>query len=79
MRVNIIDILKIDIERSEKKIFADSNVHNWLNKVKVLIIELHDRYKKGGSYYFFKAISKYYWHFTFRGENLIFIREQENL
>lgn len=70
-----IDLLKIDIEGAEKEVFAAPDVDEWLPKVKVLTIELHDRMKRGCSYEFFKAISKYKWFFTFRGENLIFIRD----
>ena len=70
-----IDLLKIDIEGAEKEVFAAPDVDEWLSKVKVLVIELHDRMKLGGSYEFFKAVSKYKWFFAFRGENLIFIRE----
>ena len=70
-----IDLLKIDIEGAEREIFAASDVDEWLPKVKVLTIELHDRMKLGCSYEFFKAVSKYNWFFAFRGENLIFIRE----
>ena len=69
-----IDILKIDIEGAEKEVFAAPDVDEWLPKVKVLIIELHDRMKRGCSYEFFKAVSKYKWFFAFRGENLIFIQ-----
>ncbi len=70
-----IDILKLDIEGSEKEVFAAPDVDEWLPKVKLLVIELHDRMKLGCSYEFFKAVSKYKWFFAFRGENLIFIRE----
>lgn len=70
-----IDLLKVDIEGAEKEVFSAPNVDEWLPKVKVLIIELHDRMKRGCSYEFFKAISKYKWFFAFRGENLIFICE----
>ena len=70
-----IDLLKIDIEGAEKEVFAAPDVDKWLSKVKVLVIELHDRMKLGCSYEFFKAVSKYRWFFAFRGENLIFIRE----
>lgn len=72
-----IDLLKIDIEGAEKEVFGAEDVHDWLSKVKVLTIELHDRMKRGCSYEFFKAISNYKWFFAFRGENLIFIREKE--
>ena len=70
-----IDLLKIDIEGAEKEVFGAPDVNEWLPKVKVLTIELHDRMKLGCSYEFFKAVSKYNWFFAFRGENLIFIRE----
>ena len=71
-----IDLLKVDIEGAEKEVFAAPDVDEWLSKVKVLTIELHDRMKLGCSYEFFKTISKYKWFFAFRGENLIFIREK---
>lgn len=71
-----IDLLKIDIEGAEKEVFSAPNVDEWLAKVKVLVIELHDRMKKGCSRAFFTAMSKYDWHFEFRGENLIFMREE---
>ena len=70
-----IDLLKIDIEGAEKEVFSAPDVDNWLSKVKVLVIELHDRMKKGCSRAFFTAIYKYDWHFELRGENLIFMRE----
>lgn len=72
-----IDILKIDIEGAEKEVFAAPDVDDWLSKVNVLVIELHDRMKRGCSYELFKAVSKYHWFFAFRGENLIFIREDK--
>jgi FkbM family methyltransferase len=44
--VNSIDILKIDIEGAEFELFTH-NCDSWLVKVKVMIIELHDRLKTG--------------------------------
>lgn len=79
-----IDLLKVDIEGAEKEVFSENNldagggvetVHDWLPKVKVLTIELHDRMKSGCSRAVFSAISKYDYYFTMRGENLVFIRE----
>lgn len=69
-----IDLLKIDIEGAEKEVFSAPDVDEWLPKVKVLTIELHDRYKRGCSYAFFKAISKYHWFHAYNGENIILIR-----
>lgn len=70
-----IDLLKVDIEGAEKEVFSAPDVDEWLPKVKVLTIELHDRMKRGCSHEFFKAVAKYKWFFALRGENLIFIRE----
>ena len=75
-----IDLLKMDIEGAEKEVFSENNlngggVYEWLPKVKVLTIELHDRMKRGCSRALFNAISKYDYFFSMRGENLIFIRE----
>lgn len=70
-----IDLLKMDIEGAEKEVFGAPNVDEWLSKVKVLVIELHDRMKKGCSRAFFSSMSRYDWHFELRGENLIFMRE----
>lgn len=49
-----IDILKLDVEGSEKKLF-ECNYGSWLNKVDTIIIELHDRFEPGCSEVFFKA------------------------
>ncbi len=66
-----IDILKIDIEGSEKELF-EKDFENWLSITKVLIIELHDGLKKGASKSFFKAITKYDFRMIRKDENLIF-------
>lgn len=70
-----IDILKIDIEGSEKEVFENAE---WLDKVGILIIELHDRMKEGCAENLFKAISNYKYHFELRGENLIFYFKHNN-
>ncbi len=67
-----IDILKIDIEGAEKELF-DSNFHEWIAKTRCIIIELHDNMKKGASQSFFKVISQYNFSYSHRGENLVFI------
>ncbi len=73
--INEIDLLKIDIEGSEKEVFCAGNVDEWLSKVKVLAIVLHDELRAGASYEFFKAISKYRWKFSTCDNVLIFVRE----
>lgn len=69
-----IDILKMDVEGAENEIFS-SGFEQWLPRVKVLMIEVHDRMRRGCSKSLFKAISQYDFTLTVRGENLIFIRE----
>lgn len=66
-----VDLLKIDIEGSEKEVFA-CGYETWLPLVKVLVIELHDRMIPGCSKAFFKAISTFDFSFEVKGENLIF-------
>lgn len=53
-----IDILKIDIEGSEKQLF-DSNYENWLPKTKIIMIETHDRMFPKCSYTVMNTINKY--------------------
>ena len=66
-----IDLLKIDIEGSEKTVF-EHNYESWLPFVKVLVIELHDRMVKGASSAVFEAIGKYDFSFGIKGENIVF-------
>lgn len=68
-----IDILKLDIEGAEKELFSENT--DWLDKVNILIIELHDRMKEGCSKSFYSAIGKYEWNESRRGENLIFVKK----
>ena len=53
--IDKIDILKLDIEGSEKESF-ESNFEFWLSKVQVIIIELNDVIRPGSSKSFFKAM-----------------------
>ena len=66
-----IDILKLDIEGTEKNIF-EKNYESWLPFVRVLIVELHDRMIEGSSEAVFNTISKYNFTKEIKGENHIF-------
>ncbi len=66
-----IDVLKLDIEGSEKEVFEE-NFEKWLPLTRVLIIELHDEMKRGCSRAVFNAVSKYDFSFDTKGENIIF-------
>lgn len=52
-----IDLLKIDIEGSERTLFSE-HYQQWLPKTKMIIIELHDWLIPGCSKPFFEAIQK---------------------
>ena len=71
-KLTTIDILKIDIEGSEKEVFS-SDTEKWLPITRCLIIELHDRMKPGCSQAVFKALSLYNFECSIKGENLVFI------
>jgi FkbM family methyltransferase len=70
-----IDILKIDIEGSEKEVFS-SGYEDWPPKTKCLVIELHDRMKPGCSDSVFAAIGNYNFSKSIKGENLVFINSK---
>ena len=53
-----IDILKIDIEGAEKDLF-EKNYENWLPKVKIIMVETHDRMIPNCSYSVMKAVNDY--------------------
>lgn len=69
-----VDFLKLDIEGSEMNVFA-SDYESWLPKVKLLIVELHEKMRPGCTEVFERAISKYDFTKTVSGENLIYFRE----
>jgi FkbM family methyltransferase len=73
--LNAIDILKMDIEGSEKEVFS-SDYDAWLSRTNCLIIELHDRMKKGCSKTVFEALSKFDFSLSIQGENLVFINNR---
>lgn len=69
--IDSIDLLKIDIEGSEKELF-EINFEQWLPKVRVIIVELHDRMKPGAARSVFSALSNYDFVLSTKGENFIF-------
>ncbi|HJQ67355.1 MAG TPA: FkbM family methyltransferase [Blastocatellia bacterium] len=70
-----IDILKLDIEGAEREVF--SHDPEWLGKVDLLIIELHDHYKPGCSASVYSAISKYDFTEFQKGENLFLVSSRQ--
>ncbi|QOI98462.1 MAG: FkbM family methyltransferase [Flammeovirgaceae bacterium] len=72
--ITSIDILKIDIEGSEKEVFSGDT--GWLRITKCLVIELHDRMKPGCSEAVFGALSRHHFSKRVKGENLVFINQE---
>lgn len=66
-----IDILKVDIEGSEKELF-EYDCDFWLSKTKTLIIEVHDWMNHGAVRAVFSKIINYDFYFVLKGENMIF-------
>lgn len=69
-----IDIVKLDIEGSEKTVFQ-KNYAGWLPFVRVLIVELHDRMVNGCSETVFNALGNYDFSKEINGENHIFFNK----
>jgi FkbM family methyltransferase len=76
MKIQAVDLVKIDIEGAEKEVFEGSD---WINSVRCMMIELHDRYRPGCS----EAVNSVAQGFSKseRGETTFFVRETpvENL
>lgn len=70
--IGIIDILKMDVETAEKKIF-EYGYELWLPKIRYLFIETHDFMDKGCSKAVMNAVYKYDFSLATIGENLVFI------
>lgn len=70
-KLDIIDILKIDIEGAEKEVFSDTE--SWLTRVNMIIIELHERLKPGCNRNFYNG-SNGFDHEWLQGENIFLTR-----
>lgn len=57
-KIETIDILKIDIEGAEKDLF-EKNYENWLPKIKIIMVETHDRMIPKCSYSVMKSLNEY--------------------
>jgi FkbM family methyltransferase len=56
--INSIDVLKMDIEGSEKEVFESCG--NWIDKTNSIIIELHERMKKGCNKSFYRNTKSFH-------------------
>jgi FkbM family methyltransferase len=73
-QIQYIDLLKMDIEGSEKEVFENSS--GWIQKVGVIAVELHERIKIGCRRAFYKATDAFEHEFV-RGEKLTFALRDE--
>jgi FkbM family methyltransferase len=75
-KINRIDLLKIDIETSEKQVFSVSC--EWLKIVKVIIIEFHDRLLDHTSVNFFTELTKHMpkYNIFIKGVNIVIINTE---
>ncbi len=64
-----IDILKLDIEGAEKVLFGPG-CEDWLDSVRVIMIEMHDRFAPGCSSAFYRAIAARDFDQLIKGENV---------
>lgn len=69
-----VDILKIDIEGAEKELL-EANSAGWINRIGMIIIELHDWIKPGCSDALFAATKMCDWERFQIGENTVLIKK----
>jgi len=74
--IDRIDLLKMDVEGSEKEIFSDAD--QWIGSIEAICMELHDRFKAGCSRAFFKAVNDFPIE-IYRGEDVLVVRDQSSM
>ncbi len=71
--VDRVNLLKLDIEGSEKEVF--SNARPWIDRVDAISVELHDRFKPGCTRAFYDAVADFPIELR-RGEKILVIRDE---
>lgn len=69
-----IDLLKIDVEGSEKAIFQSPETTLWLERVQMILIETHDRIEEGCSQAVTRAVAGLFDYHGNRGEYSLYVR-----
>jgi FkbM family methyltransferase len=67
---NTVDLLKLDIEGSEREIF-EHGCSGWLHRVSMIVIELHEAYAPGAGRALFRALAPFDYRVFVSGENLV--------
>jgi FkbM family methyltransferase len=70
--INTIDLLKIDIEGAEERLFSSPSSQSWLKRVGILIVEPHDRFVPGCAKAIFGAVSSLEFEVFGRSDVLVF-------
>jgi len=70
-----IDILKLDIEGAEKYLFNEKSLQ-WLDKVNVIIIEMHEFFEPGCSKILFDALVKLDYYLEVHSEDFVIRRKE---
>lgn len=71
-----IDLLKVDIEGSEKELFSAAD--SWIGRVDAICLELHDRFKPGCSQAFYGAVAAFQTKLHLR-EDVLVLRDESRL
>jgi len=71
-----IDILKLDIEGAERELFSNG-CEEWLPRVRMIIMELHDRYTTACSRTVYSKLCQFPFRQEVRGENVFILFDSE--
>lgn len=66
------DIVKIDIEGGETEVFAADDVDDWLSRTRLLICELHERFRPQARDTVMRALARHPHRMFRQGDNLLF-------
>jgi FkbM family methyltransferase len=72
-KLDKIDILKMDIEGSEKEVFENNN--NWINITHQIIIEIHENMHKGAEDAVFSLTNSHDFEYKFLNSNYFFTKK----
>jgi FkbM family methyltransferase len=73
-QIEFVDILKIDVEGAEKEVFENSFL--WIDKIGIIVIELHEHLKPGCNRSFYNATNNFQVEWA-QGENFVVAKEQK--
>ena len=71
-QIDFVDVLKVDIEGAEREVFSDASA--WIDKIGMIIIELHENWKPGCCRSFYNATNRFQVEWQ-QGENYFVTQE----